>query len=823
MIAGMPITADDLSAIKAKPKLIFFQYEYSARLPEFLVIHKREHVACLSEFFDVIVIDKDCDYQQICDQYQPDLALFESGVPNPACKRLAITNTRTHPHIPKLGFLHSDAFCCARAGFLSDMDQWGIETFIAIATSAPEHMPAIANRLFLWPNCVNPEIYRDYKQWKTIPVLFTGNKNNLYPWRKKIIRIVPKYYPSLVCPHPGYGTQRTVSQIAVGESYARMLNAAWFVPACGTVAKEAVRKHFEIPACGSCLVTERSPALEAAGFVDMVNCVFADEHDVIDKLDSLFRNTKQLNCIIESGHALVMSRHTDKHRNQVLQWFNLQKGLKDNQRIVQTTPFGPLEVVGDTSSSDQPYFVSGGQHLQLLREGDKKLWVGDYAEAEKIYLKCANYIQYMPEPKLRLGLCNLYKGNAKKAIEWIVQPLQFTLGEYKAADPDPVEWAYFIVSLLCQGKIKIARKRAAEFGWLCHPELTHIRQVIYVLAEVDDIGYVRQMEVAKQRSSIHQLPVRTFNEWLEQLFLMLRACGQSELVNRLIALSIDTADTSGLKWQPIIAKTRGYDWPPVGVVRKVTGTSAFRRHLLIRGIRSRIKQFLRRELHRLEERYQYFLPYHLSAARNDELFQMIEELARKEDLANVLIVGARPGAESTEALMAGLRQNANGSSMYCITNSRRTTPRQLLRSPVSSIECKWYTIASSELLGTTLKLTIDSIKLENNLNSFDLVLVDGSELGSYVNVSRELRGEFHSARFVVLEDINLLPNGESHNILLRDSKFVLVDQNPDLRDGFSIFEQKSARRITEQLRVGGSQPVPKRVGRQYDERTCNTH
>jgi hypothetical protein len=111
-------------------------------------------------------------------------------------------------------------------------------------------------------------------------------------------------------------------------------------------------------------------------------------------------------------------------------------------------------------------------------------------------------------------------------------------------------------------------------------------------------------------------------------------------------------------------------------------------------------------------------------------------------------------------------------------------------------------------------MTIDRIKLENNLNSFDLVLVDGSELGSYVNASRELRGEFHSTRFVILDDINLLPTGDSHNILLRDSRFVSVDQNPALRDGFSIFEQKSARRIPEFVPTDGSQPTGRLVGRQ---------
>src|SRR5947209_18865624 len=80
-----PAAADQEPRLAAgmfgKPKLLFFQLRYSSRLPPFLLIHKREHVACLSHFFDVTVIDQDCDFQQVCDQHQPDLALFERGVP----------------------------------------------------------------------------------------------------------------------------------------------------------------------------------------------------------------------------------------------------------------------------------------------------------------------------------------------------------------------------------------------------------------------------------------------------------------------------------------------------------------------------------------------------------------------------------------------------------------------------------------------------------------------------------------------------------------------------------------------------------------------
>lgn len=811
----MDIATDLTPRIQRKPKLVFFQYEYDRHLPEFLLIHKREHAACLSEFFDVSVIDRDCDYEEICDKYQPDLTLFESGVPNPACRRLTITNARAHSRIPKLGFLHADSFCCARAGFLSDMDQWCIESFVAIATSAPQHLPAIADKLIIWPNCVDPEIYRDYKQWKTIPVLFTGNTNALYPWRKKIIRIVSKHYPSLICPHPGYATQKTASQIAVGMPYARMLNAAWFVPSCGTVAKEVVRKHFEIPACASCLVTERSPALEAAGFVDMTNCVFADEHDVVDKLDYLFRNPEQLNSIIESGHRLIMSRHTNKHRDQVLQWFNLQRGLKAGQRIVQANPFGPLAVADCNIVSKAPYVVAVGHHLRSLREGDDKLWAGDYAEAEKLYLKCANYIQYMPEPKFRLALCNLYKGNAKAAMSWILQPLQFTLAEYMAVDPDPVEWTYFIVSLLCLGKVRGAARRAGQFTWLRHAELDRIRRVVDMLVQTGNMTRNDQNPATKSRASIHELPARTFDDWLGHLCKMLTACGQRELAGKVVALALAESKPEDMTLR------RTMDRPPqrqgahldcrasiARVSPNPTAIREFQRLLLIGTICSKVKLFLRRFLHDVEFRFQYFLPYRMSAARYDDLFQTIEDLAREEEIRTVLIVGAGRHLGSTAALISGARLNPNRPSVFCITGSRGKAPRHHRQSQADFLACRWYATAHSpEAPGRALKQTIEQIKIQNQLDFFDLVLVDGSELSADRSVSIEIGGELARAGYVVLDDINLLPNGESHNTLLRNPRLLLVDQNPELRDGFSIFKRRTGEGLARRSVVEVRQPA----------------
>src|SRR5690348_1491313 len=170
-------SADDVRRHnQSKPKLVFFQYKYDRRLPRFLLLHQREHVDCLSQFFCVTVIQHNCDYRQICDSYEPDLAMFESGVPFETCYRPSIQNIRACPEVPKVGFLHADGFGEGRTGFLSDMDHWGIETFFTIAITAAEHTPTLARNLFVWPNFVNSKLYRDYDQKKNIDVLFTGNQ-----------------------------------------------------------------------------------------------------------------------------------------------------------------------------------------------------------------------------------------------------------------------------------------------------------------------------------------------------------------------------------------------------------------------------------------------------------------------------------------------------------------------------------------------------------------------------------------------------------------------------------------------------------------------
>lgn len=512
-----------MEQLTKKPRLVFFQWNHRG-LPKFLKLHMQLHVKCLSEFFDLVLINDDCDYDEICDYYQPDLALFEGGYKSSISKRLKISNISTHYNIPKLGLHNGDGWCECRVSFFSDMDRLGIDTFFSISITTAEHTPEAADRFFVWPNFIDSDLFHDYKLQKNLPVLITGSTISLYPWRQKISKVLSENFSTHVMPHLGYDSK--AFSMDYGERYAQLINSSWFVPSCGTVAKEIVRKHFEVPGAKSCLITENSPLVELAGFSDMENCVIAGENDIVDKLDFLFGNTDRLQEIINNGYKLVHSYHTLKQRNQILQWYVLNKHLKYNEKIVQTNPFQSLKVVHKLSNFKNISLCTKGLHLYHLEEGDRRLALGQYIEAEVSYFKSLGYIGWMSEPKLKLAICNLYSGKPKNALRWIMQPIQNQLGQYGAVEPDPVEWAYYIIVLLCLGKLKHATLRAYQFPSLVGTELNRVRLVVKYLNQNAD-WHTNLNCSSKKRYSIHRLPQLSLEEWLRNLSVMLNACHQT--------------------------------------------------------------------------------------------------------------------------------------------------------------------------------------------------------------------------------------------------------------------------------------------------------
>jgi Glycosyl transferases group 1 len=529
-----------------KPKLAFFRWTRPG-LPRFIQRHLDEQVACLRHHFDVVLVDTDCDYAEVCETHRPDLALFESGV---YAGPRRITNTSAFPDIPKVGFCNADTYCVTRSVFLSDMERWGVETYFTLSVSMAEYTPEIADRLFVWPNFVDPAVHRDYGQDKIVPVLFTGSQAAHYPWRSRVHSLVTQHFPSLTTPHGGWFDQNTAGRMVHGERYARLINSASVAPACGAIGREVIRKHFEIPAARSCLITERTPSIEAAGFVDMENAVFAEPSDVVDKLDHLFANPDELRRITDAGFELAHARHTMAQRDQILQWFRLHQAAAPGQTIVQDGPFEPLRLTSAPGAANS-HPISGGLDRGLLRKAERRLEAGRLDSAEELLLRCMNY-HFMPEPVLALTRLHLYRGDAEAAIGWVSQTIDRALTHHYAADPDPVEWAFLVRALLCRGKTEEAARRAAEYPHLNHLELERIRRVVLPQARPAD---------GPHRPSVHVLPERDDAAWLEDLDTMLGACGRARPARRPALPLRPVKDRLRRRWHAVSAKA------PQAVVR----------------------------------------------------------------------------------------------------------------------------------------------------------------------------------------------------------------------------------------------------------------
>lgn len=768
-----------------KPKLVFFQFRSGKGVPEFILRHKAEHVRCLEQWFDVTIISDDCDFQQVCERHEPEIAVFESGNNQSNSDRLNIRNIRGVDHVPRVGFHNADGWCETRSGILSDMDHWGIETSFSIALTAAEHNPDIARRLFVWPNFVEPSVFRDYGNPKIVPILITGSQHPQYPWRHKTYRTLTDQFPSLVCPHGGYGSRAAARFMLHGEPYARAINASFFAPTCGTVAKEVVRKHFEIPACRTCLITEESPGLKAAGFVDMKNCVFADHKDVADKVSYLLGHPDELEAICDEGHRLVHSRHTASQRDQIYQWFLFNRTLKPGEQIVQPGPFEPLAVVAAGPEVGNGHIISNGMHLQLLREGDAQLQAGDYAEAERSFIKCSNYMGMLPEAKLKLALCSLYQGHAKAAVRRVLEPIQFTLRGYHAVDPDPVEWAYFIIGLICLGRLRQASARAAQFPDLRHCELDRARAVVSVLSDGARPDGVLESRSVKPRFSIHHLPQRDISDWVAHISRMLRACGKSTLADKLEA----SQRTGGgpripdCQALPHLDSTSvqpsGNHSPQPSILGKMDHPFRISR-VWERGIEKGLDA-----LRDAERRWGYFLPYRHSAMRDDEWLREVRWWAREEAIGTALVVGAERGEGATEAFLAGTRENESTPAVYCLEHPGR---RMADQPGHRELNVTWY--GAIDRLGRNLANMAAGILERHDIQRLDAMLICGVHDDTSALALDHAPPVVRNARIIMLDRINTPSNYETYQRLLHNHDYRLAMCNVAHRGGYAIFVRR---------------------------------
>lgn len=519
------------SGTPSKPRMVFFQWDHEPNrvYAKYMLDHARDHIRCLQNYFDVTIVNFDCDYSEICNKYEQDISLFETGYQTNLSRRTKIINVNTNNQVPRVAFYNADSWSDRRAGFLSDIDEWAPECIFSICATTAEYMPSIVEKLYIFPNFIDPDIFKDYGSHKTIPIALTGQRFGLYPWREAVFPILSAAFPCLNCPPFGYA-DGLAARTLTGESYARAINASFAIPTCGTMAREVVRKHFEIPGAKSCLIAERAPALEAAGFVDGENCVFADPEDVLDVVDSLLSDRGRLKAITEAGYQLVHSRHTLFHRPQILQWLMLRKTLPSGWKIVQPGPFEDLVAVSGEGVLPVAGIPASGLDRRLLAKADAAIRLGEWGEASECFSQCLQYSRELPEARFGLALCSLQSGDADRAASILSELIVTTTVVYGAANPDPVEWAYFIVALICQGRLQEARRLSAWYPDLDHHELSLVRQMldVFKIGPVDISNSVGPGSKPHSRS-VHEVPKRTFDQFAAWLAVILQENGQSAL------------------------------------------------------------------------------------------------------------------------------------------------------------------------------------------------------------------------------------------------------------------------------------------------------
>ncbi|MEM9922278.1 MAG: glycosyltransferase [Cyanobacteria bacterium P01_D01_bin.50] len=209
--------------------------------------------------------------------------------------------------------------------------------------------------------------------------------------------------------------------------------------------------------------------------------------------------------------------------------------------------------------------------------------------------------------------------------------------------------------------------------------------------------------------------------------------------------------------------------------------------------------------------------------KNDEFYYAIQQIVSKEKFKTVLEIGSSSGGGSTEAFVTGLRKNPNKPQLFCMEVSKtRYTELKKRYSNDDFVKC--YNVSSVSLdkfpkkeqvidfyhnTQNNLKLYplaqvlgwldqdieyvrnsgvvgngIQKIKQENNIELFDLVLIDGSEFTGNAELD-----EVYGAKFICLDDINTFKNSKNHHELLSDLNYELVIENYSVRNGFSIFRR----------------------------------
>jgi hypothetical protein len=103
-----------------------------------------------------------------------------------------------------------------------------------------------------------------------------------------------------------------------GAQFHEAIERSRYCYTCGSAQRMHIRKHFEIPARGSVLVTSPINGFVSMGFRDGVNCFVRMPNELVDLHDDLERNPELAQSVASAGRDLIWSTHRVSNRAQQL-------------------------------------------------------------------------------------------------------------------------------------------------------------------------------------------------------------------------------------------------------------------------------------------------------------------------------------------------------------------------------------------------------------------------------------------------------------------------------------------------------------------------
>lgn len=480
-----------------------------------------EWVHTLALHCDVEMIEQDFDLVEVYERLKPDFLLFDS-IHWGRRHRLDIANIDACPELPRAALLNCDPHDPMRPLMMDMLRSYGIGTIFCTGIEDLQQMNELRRfNCFVLPKFIDSDIFHDYDEAKSIPVTIMSAHlfPTFYPWRAQVTEEIQQILPTLLYTHPGYANGANNPFEIRDESYARMLSRSKFCVADTTRLDYVVRKHLEIPAAGSVLVSPPSEALTDYGFVDMENCILGPAGpDLYARIMAVAGDPKLYERIRSNGHALVHARYTRQAWTHILDWFACRRGLKPGERVQQDGVFGAFRAVPD--DVDVPSIANIAIHdnpmgVRLRAARDALLNDGNLAAAVEGLRDAMTWTGHTAEPWFMMGVIGFAIGDLDNAAGWLSRRSAVQGKE----DPtlgllDPCEIAWLLLFAYITADEDLFRQMSECAAATSHLSIRRVQWLIDGARPVADLA-TAGLDTPRSDDclSIHWLGDEDFDSW----------------------------------------------------------------------------------------------------------------------------------------------------------------------------------------------------------------------------------------------------------------------------------------------------------------------